>query len=74
MHTREVQNERVNSFKCGNCDESFSAEKDLATHIKTMHSNTKFKNKQTDNVELSKFQCEQCNKTFTHKPNLFRHI
>ena len=62
----KLHSEVKETFKCDQCDKTFSRRDRLKCHIKVHHSN----NVVTDEV----FNCKKCNKSFTKNSNMHRHM
>ena len=55
---KEEKHDRLEEFKCGECDRCFKSEKKLEVHEKTHE----------------KFECEECDKMFNYENLLERHV
>jgi uncharacterized Zn-finger protein len=63
-HHQMEQSDSSKKYSCVICNKSFTAERTLKRHIKSVHGS---KNKK-------ELQCEECNKSFTRADNLTRHV
>ena len=54
-------NEKVNKYRCVNCNRTFRLERYLTRHVGLNHK------------EIEKYECLECNKEFNHKKNLRIH-
>ena len=61
-HCENSVTDKINPYECELCDKTFSQEKYVKQHLKTVHEG------------INPFNCQTCQKSFTRKHNLDYHI